>query len=240
MAIRWKYADRRNLQKVIASYNGRITRELNKKPELAMFAPKQLTYEEVRAKIDTRADYNRIVNSLKRVHQKGAFELENSGTGEVRTKYEIREARILTNATNRRIKNYFDKVSDENTTRREIAETNFFIRPFNFKEMEQGNFDRFVASMEKQLRRVQHPEVIDENYYWQYLGAMRKELGVGEDDPLYDFVKELSPAAVSQARFENYFLTITAMYNPNEVGERYEMITEQWEDWWSKNKQRFS
>lgn len=240
MSIKWKYVDRRNLQKVIASYNGRITRELNKKPELAMFAPKKLTYEEVRAKIDTRADYNRIVNSLKRVHKKGAFELENSGTGEVRTKYEIREARILTNATNRRIKNYFDKVSDENTTRREIAETNFFIRPFNFKEMEQGNFDRFVASMEKQLRRVQHPEVIDENYYFQYLGAMRKELGVGEDDFLYDFVKGLSPAAVSQARFDNYFLTITAMYNPNEVGERYEMITEQWEDWWSKNKQRFS
>ena len=134
MAIRWKYADRRNLQKVIAAYNGRITRELNKKPELAMFAPKQLTYEEVRAKIDTRADYNRTVNSLKRIHQKGAFELENSGTGEVRTKYEIREARILTNVTNRRIKNYFDRVSDENTTRREIAETNFFIRPFNLRK----------------------------------------------------------------------------------------------------------
>jgi hypothetical protein len=240
MTIRWKYADRRNLQKVIASYNGRITKELNKKPELAMFAPKKLTYEEVRAKIDTRADYNRIVNSLKRVHQKGGFELENSGTGEVRTKYEIREARILTNATNRRIKNYFDRVSNENTTRREIAETNFFIRPFDFKEMEQGNFDRFVTSMEKQLRRIQRPEVIDENYYWQYLGAMRQELGIGEGDSLYDFVKGLSPAAVAQARFENYFLTVTAMYNPNEVGERYEMITEQWGDWWGKNKQRFS
>lgn len=240
MAIRWKYADRRNLQKVIASYNGRITRELNKQPELAMFAPRQVTYEEVRSKISTRADYNRIVNSLKRIHQKGAFELQDSGAGELRTKYEIKEARILTNTTNKRIKNYFDKVSGENTARREIAETNFFIRPFNFKQMEQGNFDRFVESMEKQLRRVQHPEVIDENYYWQYLGAMWKELGAGEGDSLYDFVSGLSPAAVSQARFENYFLTITAMYNPNEVGERYEMIMEQWEDWWSKNKQRFS
>lgn len=240
MAIKWKYADRRNLQKVIASYNGRITRELNKKPELAMFAPKKLTYEEVRAKIDTRADYNRIVNSLKRVHKKGAFELQDSGAGELRTKYEIKEARILTNTTNKRIKNYFDKVSGENTARREIAETNFFIRPFNFKNMEQGNFDRFVESMEKQLRRVQHPEVIDQNYYWQYLGALTKELGVGQGDELYNFVERLPAEAVSQARFENYFLTVTAIYNPAEVGERYDMILEQWGDWWSKNAQRYS
>ncbi|WAX11726.1 hypothetical protein QEJ67_gp08 [Clostridium phage CI55P1] len=240
MAIRWKYTDRRNLQKVIASYNGRITRELNKQPELAMFAPRQVTYEEVRAKISTRADYNRIVNSLKRIHQKGAFELQDSGAGELRTKYEIKEARILTNTTNKRIKNYFDKVSGENTTRREIAETNFFIRPFNFKQMEQGNFDRFVESMEKQLRRIQNPKVIDENYYWEYLGALTKELGIGVSDALYDFVKGLPPEAVSQARFENAFLTVTAIYNPAEVGERLEMITEQWEDWWSRNKQRFS
>lgn len=240
MTIRWQYADRRNLQKVIASYNGRITRELNKKPELAMFAPKKLTYEEVRAKIDTRADYNRIVNSLKRVHKKGAFELENSGTGEVRTKYEIREARILTNVTNRRIKNYFKKVTNENTARREIAETNFFIRPFDFTKMEQGNFDRFVVSMEKQLRRIQNPEIIDKNYYYQYLQAMKSELGTQEDDELYQFVSSLPYEAVSQARFENAFLTVTAMYNPYEIGERYEMISEQWGDWWSKNKQRFS
>lgn len=239
MAIRWKYADRRKLQQVISSYNARITRELNKNPEAVLYAPNKVTYEAIRAGINTRDDYNRVIKRLQRIHQKDSFQPVNSGAGEVRTKYEVKEARILTNATNRKIRNYFDRVSTDSTSRREIAETNFFIKPFHFKGMPQGSFERFVTGMEKQLARLQNPAVIDKNYFYQYLGALAQQLGVGKGEPLYEFIHDLPMNAVSQARFENPFLTVTATYNPTDSEELYTTIYEQWIDWWEKNSGRF-
>lgn len=237
MAIRYTYQDRRKLQKAISNYNRRITIELKKNPSLKSVYPKKLTYEEVRPKISSRADYNRTINSLKRISKKGAFDVITSGAGEAKTRYEVNEARVLTNATNTRIRNYMKKLNTKSKV--QMADTNLSIRRFSFKGKEIDAFDRFVKGVEKQLYRVQNPNVMDENYYYQYLNALKYQLNMGNGDELYDFVANLPPSAISMARFENDYLTIASVYDPNDEGEVIQAIYENWADWWNRNKDRF-
>ena len=64
-------------------------------------APPEVSYQEMKSKITSAKQLNTIVNRLKRVKRKDAFELVQTETG-VTTKYELRETRIAFSVKERR------------------------------------------------------------------------------------------------------------------------------------------
>lgn len=96
MAIRWKQTDYLNLGREVARFNKKIN-ELNKE-EKKLYLPEVQDYKNVRDRIHTRAELNRVISSLRRFSKEGAEDIYTNNAGEVMTNWEhnelIRQQRI--------------------------------------------------------------------------------------------------------------------------------------------------
>lgn len=96
MALRWKQTDYLTLGKAVAQFNRKIN-ELNKE-EKKLYLPENITYSNVKEGIQSRAELNRVINSLRRFSKEGAENLYTNSAGEQMTVWErgelIRQRRI--------------------------------------------------------------------------------------------------------------------------------------------------
>ena len=96
MAIRWKQTDYLRLGKSVAQFNRKIN-ELNNE-EKKLYLPENITYSNVKEGIQSRAELNRVINSLRRFSKEGAENLFTNSAGEQMTVWErgelIRQRRI--------------------------------------------------------------------------------------------------------------------------------------------------
>lgn len=90
--IRWKQGDYVKLGKAVAEFNKKINK-LNAE-ENKLYLPDTIEYKEAKENITTRAELNRMINSLKRFQKEGAEELYTTQAGEDITKWERRELGI--------------------------------------------------------------------------------------------------------------------------------------------------
>lgn len=90
--IRWKQGDYVKLGKAVAEFNKKINK-LNAE-ENKLYLPDVVEYKEAKENITTRAELNRMINSLKRFQREGAEELYTTQAGEDITKWERRELGI--------------------------------------------------------------------------------------------------------------------------------------------------
>lgn len=90
--IRWKQGDYVKLGKAVAEFNKKINK-LNAE-ENKLYLPDTIEYKEAKENITTRAELNRMINSLKRFQREGAEELYTTQAGENITKWERRELGI--------------------------------------------------------------------------------------------------------------------------------------------------
>lgn len=87
--IRWSHGDYIRLGKAVSEFNKAISKnetEVNK-----LHLPETVNYKELRDNIQTREGLNAYIQSLKRVNNEGAFDLEELESGEIITKYQKRE-----------------------------------------------------------------------------------------------------------------------------------------------------
>ena len=89
--IRWRDADEKELQRVINNYNAKLYRLAKNKPEMVDILPQRLTKKEAVKSIESRADFNRLVNSLQRFSKKGAEKPVVSKRGAKATQWEVNE-----------------------------------------------------------------------------------------------------------------------------------------------------
>lgn len=89
--IKWKQGDYIKLGKAVAEFNRKISKIQTE--ENKMYLPALEKYEWQKENIKTRQEFNRVINSLKRFSQEGAEELVETGSGELITKWENKEAR---------------------------------------------------------------------------------------------------------------------------------------------------
>lgn len=99
--IRWKKQDYLTLGRAVASFNKKIN-ELNVE-EKKLYLPELQNYKEVKENITTRAELNRVINSLRRFSKVGAEELYITEAGEEITKWERRELGIMSRTAQRRL-----------------------------------------------------------------------------------------------------------------------------------------
>ena len=87
--IRWKHGDYIKLGRAVSDFNKKIN-ELQQE-ENKLYLPTPLVYNNVKENITTRAELNRMINSLRRFQEQDAGELYVTESGEQLTKWERRE-----------------------------------------------------------------------------------------------------------------------------------------------------
>ena len=96
--IRWKQKDYLSLGRAVSNFNKKIN-ELNKEGK-KLYLPETKNYNEIKNKILTRNELNRIIKSLKRFSKEGAEDIYTTKSGEQMTKWERGElANLQRNAS---------------------------------------------------------------------------------------------------------------------------------------------
>jgi len=87
--IKWRQQDYLNLGKAVAGFNRKIN--LLNTEERKLYLPEIQNYYTVKENISSRAELNRVINSLKRFSKAGAESIYTTDAGEELTKWEYRE-----------------------------------------------------------------------------------------------------------------------------------------------------
>lgn len=89
--IRWRDSDTAELQRVINNFNAKLYRLKKNNPELSDYLPDRVKKSDVIKSIETRADFNRVLNSYKRFSKRGAEAPVKSSRGAKSTEWEVSE-----------------------------------------------------------------------------------------------------------------------------------------------------
>lgn len=99
MSIRWKRSDFIKLGIAVSKFNSKINKVLNE--ENKNYIPTKLDYQNLKNTIQTRKEFNQIINSIKRFQKEGSENLYTTQAGVDMTKWERREYSIKIGAIKR-------------------------------------------------------------------------------------------------------------------------------------------
>lgn len=115
--IKWREQDEKELRRVVRNFNDKLRRLVKKNPANSNILPQfwnektqdfenRITIDQIKELIDTRQDYNRQLNMLKRFSRRGAEQIVETGSdyGARTTKWQEQEQKKLVQTINRRRK----------------------------------------------------------------------------------------------------------------------------------------
>jgi len=216
--IKWRDKDVAELQRVVKNFNAKIARVAKKSPHKVEFLPSKITVAELRGKIETRADFNRELNSAKRFSTKGSEEIKTDKYGRTKTKYEFKEISrklsIVNAKRNKELKLLDAKTSEGNMGT--IDANN--LKPKSYpSDTREKAWEKFVESLEKEIRSNFKSDQ-EEEYKRRYLQAVKDNLKDGGYD-LYNHVSELDASFIMKHSLKNPILSIQFVYEPSDMSE---------------------
>ena len=192
--IRWKQGDYVKLGKAVAEFNKKINK-LNAE-ENKLYLPDTIDYKEAKENITTRAELNRMINSLKRFQREGAEELYTTQAGEDITKWERRELGIQSRIAETRLQ-------------RELKALNEPMES-GFSRAQMGSTR--VREIEAQLRNLKQIET-KSGYEFQRLRSRIARSGVSDYTMkkaivyMENYIKEME----KYSHFDNYNLLMAKL-----------------------------
>lgn len=176
--IRWRDRDHQELRREIKNFNARLSYAAKKNPDAAAFLPERMSMKKAVESIETRQDYNRLIQSMGRFNAQSA-EIVKSSRGAQASKWSVDEFKRMQTAENRRrtlerkrIEAQEVKIAGkgQGVTRAQmgsISENALKPSQKKFKNLSQQEWDRAFKSMERlfnaQARKEQR-EKMRENY----------------------------------------------------------------------------
>lgn len=123
--IKWRASDEREARRIIRNFNDKLRREIARNPSNKSALPQffnpdtgefesKITFENFKSMVDTRADYNRELNALKRFSRRGAEKIVNipGNYNEARTtRWQLRELSRRTSIINQKRQARLEKKS---------------------------------------------------------------------------------------------------------------------------------
>ena len=123
--IKWREQDEKELRRVARNFNDKLRREIKKSPENKNILPQfynenteqfesRITVAMLHDLIKTRADYNRMLNMLKRFSQRGAEKIVDAPSndyGTRTTKWQKQEMSRMVGIVNRKRQERLDKLN---------------------------------------------------------------------------------------------------------------------------------
>lgn len=223
--IRWREQDIKQITNLVRQFNAKITRIEKKFPEIESYLPERINKQMLMGKIETRQDYNRVVNSYKRFMRKGAEAPIMNKQGLQVTLWEKREMQIATATINRKRSMQRKKadVSTEKGTMGSIEKMNLLPKKFNFESMGYEAFQKFKETVEKQIMSNYYKEK-DELYKANYIKALENIFGKG--NKLIPIVNKISSKRLVQLFYEDPNMQIDFIYDPIEIESVFEILEE--------------
>ena len=201
--MRWRKSDERELRRVIKNFNQKIDYHTRKNPYADSYLPEKLNFNEVKNSVDTRKDFNRVINSIQRFGRKGAEQKVSSKKGAVATQWEVDEFKIKqriinTMRTMERKKIEQEKVKiggkETDSKRSEMGSVkenslkpsnkNFFNQSQKEWELARDNFDRLLnasARKEKQQQMINN-----------YLAGLAENGFLDANPEIEDYIRALN------------------------------------------------
>lgn len=198
--IRWKQGDYVKLGRAVADFNKKVNRLQSEENKL--YLPDTIEYKEAKENITTRAELNRMINSLKRFQKEGAEELYTTQAGEDITKWERRELGIQSRIAQSRLT-------------RELKALNEPMES-GYSRAQMGSTR--VREIEAQLRNLKQIET-KSGYEFQRLKSRIARSGVSDYTMkkaivyMENYIKEME----KYSHFDNYeklMLRLKAIKNP--------------------------
>lgn len=200
-SIKWKRRDYVTLGKAVAQFNRKIN-ELNAE-EQKLYLPELKTYQETKENITTRAELNRILNSLRRFSKEGAEELYTTKSGVQMTKWERQELGIQSRIAQKRLK-------------QELTELNLPNKE-GFSRVQMGSLRQ--KEIEAQIRNLQKLEN-KKGYEFERLSQRIKAIGTSDYTlkKAYifreNFMEQLERLKKNSPEFEQVFEYFNNIKNP--------------------------
>lgn len=216
--IKWRPSDYQMIANRVRAFNGKLTRLINKNPEIANYLPKRVSTSQIREQVKTRNDLNNILNSLSRFSRKGAENPINTKSGIQTTAWQIKEATIRVGVINRRRKAELKRLnpSTEKGTMGSIEENNLRPKRFNPDRVKVQDWDKLLESINAQSRSsyaAERASMYKANYLkalWKLYSPITAELY----EEIYQIVTSLPDEKVYSASFDDPVLTIGFTYDP--------------------------
>lgn len=224
--IRWSKKDKQEVTNAVRNFNSKITRTLKKNPELADYLPSRITTAELIAKSETRQDFKRELNAVKRFMQKGAELPVMSETGIQTTKWEKKEIGLKVASINRSrtIERKKADVSTYKGTMGSIENAGLKPKNYNIDKIKARDWEKFKEAVDKQIKAT-YGDVKTEKYKENYLKAMQNVFG-SEGKDLFDRIQKIPADRLIRLFYDNPILQIDFVYDPQELDFLMEAIGE--------------
>jgi hypothetical protein len=199
----------------VRAFNAKRTRLLKQVPELEAFLPPKMSVADIKKSIQTRQDFNREINSLKRFLKKGAEKTVVNKHGVKTTKYALNELRLKVNRINReRAKKLTEmEPNTEKGTMGSIQQNSLRPKKFNFETQSTRSWEKFVESVDKQARPGYWEERLN-SYKENFLKGLENEFSYS---PQYETIKEkiqaMSPEELDRVYYQEPNLQLDYVYD---------------------------
>lgn len=228
--IKWRKSDREKISSTVRQFNAKITRTLKKHPEFAPYLPEKITVKDLTAKIETRKDFNREVNSLARFLKKGAEKPFTSKSGIKTTAWERKEIGYKVAQINRQrtIEKKRANVSTYKGTMGTIKANNLNPKKFNIDKMRPQEWDKFLETVEKQIKsNYNYDKMV--RYKENYIKGLYNVFGAKGND-IANLVENITPEDFTDLFYNDPVLQLDFIYDPLEVDLKIESIIEHLEN----------
>lgn len=152
--IKWTAAQRKKLSAAVSKFNAKITRERKKNPELAPYLPSKLSVSNLREKITTANDLNRLVSSVNRIFKADALKPIVNKHGVVTTVYELNEAKVAVRKINRdrdKERKVIVGTPEYQGTSASVRANTLSPKKIDFENATTESWLKFIESVEKQM-----------------------------------------------------------------------------------------
>lgn len=220
--IRWRSKDSEELRKAVDRFNKKISYWENKGKDIL---PDRVYISDLKSNINTRQDFNNIINSLARFSRRGAEDIKVNPYGVAVTNWELNEYHIKRAVRNRtfnqrkaRLQNLeIDLVGfDEPLTRSEMGrEDAAVLRPMTNRFKTAQSLNEFRQSMKTAIKQSKSSYWLmrDEIYKTNYINALERELGHIEGvNDIIEYIDNLSGSELYRINLSNPDTDIDFIY----------------------------
>lgn len=235
--IRWRKSDTELIERTVKNFNAKLYRIQKKHPEMIEFLPSKISKKEVINSIETRADFNRVVNSFQRFSKRGSENPVKSSRGAKSTQWEVEEFKHKQRIENARRTRERKKLEQQEVKSRgqgtgvkraemgSIKENSLKPSKKNFKNLSQKEWELAKRNIDNQLNASYRDEQklkMKENYIKGLIegGFSQEIIDVVEKTDIDKFVQTVTNDTEASFDF---------IYDPIEHKLKAEVLKETWE-----------
>ena len=236
--IRWRESDTAELQRAINNFNAKLYRIKKNNPEMAVYLPDRVKKSEIINSINTRADLNKVVNSLQRFTRKGAETPARSSRGAKATQWEVDEFKHKQRVENARRTRERKKLETKDVTSRgkktgskrsemgSIKENALKPSKKKFENLSQKEWDLAKANIEQAINPMLQ-EFRKHNMRLNYIKGLRN---AGYSEDIVAYVLEMDIDAFIETTQTDTEAEFDFIYDPIEFKLKNDALMQVWEN----------